>query len=74
VSNNDIELSETLGIGKIVMSEQDKTLMAEYGVTSSTKTVYFYKEYRYDRLSDVLSYDKSDTKRAKAGGEPSTPA
>jgi hypothetical protein len=74
VSNNDIELSETLEIEEIVMSEQDKTLMAEYGVTSSTKTVYFYKEYRYDRLSDALSYAKSDTKRAEAGGEPSTPA
>ena len=32
------------------MSEQDKTLMAEYGITSTPKTVYFYKEYRYDRL------------------------
>ena len=56
------------------MSGQDKTLMAEYGITSSPKTVYFYKEYRYDRLSDALSYAKSDTKRTEEGGEPTTPA
>ena len=31
------------------MSEQDKTLMAEYGINSTVKTVYSYKGYRYDR-------------------------
>jgi hypothetical protein len=31
------------------MSEEDKTLMAEYGITSTVKKVYTYKEYRYDR-------------------------
>ncbi len=56
------------------MSEQDKTLMAEYGITSSVKTVYFYKEYRYDRLADAASYAKSDSKRSQDGGEPITPA
>ena len=56
------------------MSEQDKTLMAEYDITSSPKTVYFYKEYRYDRLSDALSYAKSDNKRIQETGEPTTPA
>ncbi len=56
------------------MSEQDKTLMAEYGITSAPKTVYFYKEFRYDRLSDALSYAKSDAQRTQEGGEPTTPA
>ena len=56
------------------MSEQDKTLIGEYGIRNSPKTVYSYKEYRYDRLSDALSYAKSDTKRTEAGGEPTTPA
>jgi hypothetical protein len=55
------------------MSEQDKTLMAEYGITSSLKTVYFYKEYRYDRLSDALNYAKSDAKCTEAAVEPTTP-
>jgi len=74
VSNNDIGLSETLCIEEIDMSVQDKTLMAEYGITSSPKTVYFYKEYRYDRLSDALSYAKSNTKRTEESAEPTTPA
>jgi len=46
------------------MSEQDKTLMAEYGITSTVKKVYTYKEYRYDRLSDALSYARTDTRRS----------
>ena len=46
------------------MSEQDKKLMAEYGITSTVKQVYRYKEYRYDRLSDALSYARSDTRRS----------
>ena len=56
------------------MSEQDKILMTEYGITSTPKTVYFYKEYRYDRLSDALSYAKNDTKRSQEGGESTTSA
>lgn len=55
------------------MSEQDKTLMADYGITSSPKTVYFYKEYRYDRLADALAYAKTDAKRMQEGSE-STPS
>ena len=58
----------------IEMCEQDKTRMAEYGITSSPKTVYFYREYRYERLSDALSYAKSDTKRTEEGVKPTTPA
>ena len=48
--------------------------MAEYGITSSPKTVYFYKEFRYDRLSDALGYAKIDAQRTQEGGEPPTPA
>ena len=49
------------------MSEQDKTLMAEYGITSTVKTVYSYKGYRYESLSDAISYARTDTRRS---GEP----
>ena len=56
------------------MSEQDEVLMAEHGITSSSKTVYYYKGYRYDRLSDALSYAKSDTRRSQEGGESNSPA
>jgi hypothetical protein len=56
------------------MRKQDKILMAEYGITSSSKTMYLYKEYRYERLSDALSYAKSAAKRNKEGAEPTAPA
>ncbi len=55
------------------MSQQDKTLMAEYGITSSHETVYFYKEYRYDKLSDALSYAKTDNQRTVEEVELETP-
>ena len=56
------------------MNEQDKTLMADYGITSSPKTVYFYKDFRYDRLSDALTYAKLDAKRIQLGDEYATPS
>ena len=56
------------------MSEQDKTQMAQYVITSSPKTVYHYKEYRYDRLADALIFAKSDNESTKEGGESTEPA
>ncbi|MEJ2212789.1 MAG: hypothetical protein P8Y20_01670 [Gammaproteobacteria bacterium] len=56
------------------MSKQEEKLMTEYGITSSTKTVYFYKEYRYGRFSDALSYAKSDKKLTEEGIALTTPA
>ena len=55
------------------MSEQDKMLMAEYGITSTVKKVYRYKEYRYDRLSDALSYARTDTRRSGHAVKQETP-
>jgi hypothetical protein len=55
------------------MSEQDETLMAEYGITSTVKTVYSYKGYRYDRLSDALSYARTDTGSRGEAVKPETP-
>jgi hypothetical protein len=55
------------------MSKQDKTLMAEYGITSTDKKVYTYKEYRYDRLSDALSYARTDTRRSGKAVEQESP-
>ena len=55
------------------MSEQDKTMMTEYGITSSVKQEYRYKEYRYDRLSDALSYARTDTRRSGHAVKQETP-
>jgi hypothetical protein len=67
-------MSKTLLIKEIEMSKQEEKLMTEYGITSSTKTVYFYKEYRYGRFSDALSYAKSDKKLTEEGIALTTPA
>ena len=55
------------------MSEQDKKLTAECGITSTVKKVYRYKEYRYDRLSDALSYARTDTRRSGDDAKQETP-
>ena len=47
------------------MNEEDKTLMAQYGITGTPKMMYFYKEYRYENLSDALHYAKSVTERTE---------
>jgi len=54
------------------ITEEDKTLMGQYGITSASKMMYFYKEYRYENLGDALHYAKSVTERTQNSG-PSTP-
>jgi hypothetical protein len=44
------------------MSEQDKTLMAQYDITSEPKIFYRYKEHRYENLKDALNYARLTTK------------
>jgi hypothetical protein len=50
------------------MTEEDRTLMERYGITSATKMLYFYKEYRYESAADALHYAKGETKRAQNNG------
>lgn len=44
------------------MSEDDKAMMAQYGITSEPKLVYCYKEHRYDYLKDAVNYAKLEKK------------
>ena len=44
------------------MSEDDKALMAQYGITSEPKLIYSYKEHRYDKLQDAINFARLDTK------------
>ena len=55
------------------MNEQDNKLMAEYSITSTVKSVYQYKDYRYERLSDALSYARIDARRSGEAVEQETP-
>ena len=55
------------------MTEEDRTLMGQYGITSASKMMYFYKDYRYENLTDALLYAKGETKRTHSN-IPRTPA
>ncbi|MEJ2604264.1 MAG: hypothetical protein P8172_13425 [Gammaproteobacteria bacterium] len=52
------------------MNQKDRQTMEAHGITRGTKDVYFYKEYKYDRLDDAVRFARIDTRRArKAGGD-----
>lgn len=45
---------------EIYVSEEEKKLMARYGITSTSKMIYSYKQHRYERITDALRYAESD--------------
>ena len=47
------------------MNEDDKELMAQYGITSVTKMVYCYKQYKYSNLADAVRYAMHDNNLGK---------
>ena len=52
------------------MNEEDRRTMEAHGITCATRNVYFYKEYKYERLDDAVRYAEIDTRRsAKTEGE-----
>lgn len=52
------------------VSEDEKKLMKQYGITTEQKIVYHYLGFRYDRLTDALNYAGIDQERRSAQGEP----
>ena len=52
------------------MTEEDRKTMEAHGITCATRNVYFYKEYKYERLDDAVRYAEIDNRRsAKIEGE-----
>ena len=47
------------------MNAKDRQTMDAHGITCATRKVYFYKEYKYDRLEDAVRYSKIDARRAR---------
>jgi hypothetical protein len=45
-------------------SEDEKKLMAQYGITHTHKSVYFYEGHRYDKVSDAINYARDSLARA----------
>jgi hypothetical protein len=46
------------------MNKSDKHLMEKYDITSSSKTVFFYKEFKYDKLDSAVRYAEHEAKNA----------
>jgi hypothetical protein len=37
-------------------TEEEKKMMAQFGITQEFKSVYFYEGHRYEKLSDAIGY------------------
>ena len=47
------------------MNAKDRQTMDAHGITCATRKVYFYKEYKYDRLDDAVRYAEIDALRGR---------
>ena len=45
------------------MNKKDKVLMEKYDITSASKTVFFYKEYKYENLDSAVMYAEYEAKK-----------
>ncbi len=45
------------------MNNTEKTQMKKLGITCSTQSMYHYKNYRPNKLSDTIDYAKTDSNR-----------
>jgi hypothetical protein len=51
------------------MNKNDKQTMEAHGIICAPKNVYFYKDFKYDRLDDAVRYAEIDASRIqKTGG------
>ena len=48
------------------MSEEDKKVMEKYGIKCEQRTVFFWKDYKYERLADAVNYAKLASAKTKA--------
>ena len=48
------------------MTEEDKKAMAKYGITHEQRTVFFWKDYKYERLADAVNYAKAASAKTKS--------
>ena len=48
-----------------MMNSKDRQTMDAHGITCTTRNVYFYKQYKYDRLEDAVRYAEIDARRVR---------
>ena len=44
------------------MNDEDRRTMEAHGITCATRNVYFYKDFKYDRLDDAVRYAETDAR------------
>ena len=47
------------------MNKKDQQTMEAHGITWATRQVYFYKDFKYDRLDDAVRYAEIDARRSQ---------
>lgn len=51
------------------MTKDDKQNMGAHGITCKSKEIYYYKNFKYDRLADAVRYAEIDAERHQPEGE-----
>lgn len=51
------------------MNEDEKRLMAKYGIRCEPVMTYFYKQHRYEHLKDAIHYAEIDTRHDKENNQ-----
>jgi hypothetical protein len=51
-----------------IMNMKDKQAMDDHGITCKSKDIYYYKDFRYDRLADAIRYAEIDADRPPLEG------
>ena len=47
------------------MNDEDRKTMEAHGITCATRNVYYYGEFKYDRLEDAVRYAEIDARRLR---------
>ena len=50
------------------MTKDEKQAMDTHGITCRSKDVYYYKDFKYERLADAVRYAEIDTERRMLKG------
>jgi hypothetical protein len=45
------------------MNDEEKILMEKYDITTMTKKVFLYKEFRYENLDNAVMYARHEAKK-----------
>lgn len=50
------------------MTNDDKRAMDAHGITSKSRDVYYYKDFKYERLADAVRFAEIDAERRRPQG------